>query len=110
MTGYGNLMTVNINETENNQIIQIHEENIAEHQKHWHKANEEASNSGIVINIIDMFNHSIMLIAAGAFAFFAHYADAFIYSSFLELLDTKMVDVENKESAENSINEFSQQK
>lgn len=78
-------MTVNINETKNNQIIQIHEENIAEHQKHWHKANEafgilsEASNSGIVINIIDMFNHSIMLIAAGAFAFFAHYADAFIY-------------------------------
>lgn len=31
-------------------------------------------------------------------------------SSFLEFLDTKLVDVENKESAENIINEFSQQK
>lgn len=54
-------------------------------QHYWNKATQyfgmfsEACNSGIVINIIDMFEHSVMLIAYGALAFFAHYADAFIY-------------------------------
>jgi len=54
-------------------------------QHNWDKATQyfgmfsEACNSGIVINIINMFEHSVMLVAYGALAFFAHYADAFIY-------------------------------
>lgn len=56
-----------------------------ENHRSWHTATHrfsifsEACNSGIVIHIIDMFHHSIMLVAYGAFAFFAHYADAAIY-------------------------------
>ncbi len=79
-------MTNNIDANSvNHAIIDLSKVNDNEHHKQLHKANEmfsvlsEASNSGIVINIIDMFQHSIMLIAGGAFAFFAHYADAFIY-------------------------------
>lgn len=54
-------------------------------QHNWDKATQyfgmfsEACNSGIVINIINMFKHSVMLVAYGSLAFFAHYADAFIY-------------------------------
>lgn len=58
---------------------------IIEHHRPWHKATHtfavlsEACNSGIVIDIINMFYHSIMIVAAGMFGFLAHYADAGIY-------------------------------
>jgi hypothetical protein len=62
----------------------------------------EFCNAGIVIHIIDMFYHSIMLVAAGTFAFFAHYADVGIYifkslSRLTKLLGRSLLGIEFEE-------------